>query len=121
MDMLLPLLTAAAPRALYVIIFIVGLVMALSRRARHPGATRLAVIAFVILIVEQVLQVANQAYVMSQAGHLGAETIRVITFMGLANVLLGVVGTTLLVLAVFADRGTTSASAVAPATTSASG
>jgi hypothetical protein len=121
MESLLPLLVASAPRALFVVLFVVGLVMALTRRGRHPVASRLAVIAFVLLLAREVVAFASQAYIMSHI-QLGArqEMMPVMTAYNLGGLMLGIVGTTLLVLAVFADRNEARVSAASPATTSAS-
>lgn len=121
MDNLLPLIAASAPRALYVVLFVVGLVMALNRHARHPVASRLAVIAFVLLLSREIVAFASQAYIMSHVHLEARETMMpVVTAFNLGALVLGVVGTTLLVLAVFADRNTAPLSAAPPVTTSAS-
>jgi hypothetical protein len=118
MESTLALITASAPRALFVIVFVVGIIMALTRRARHPNASRLAVIAFVLLIAGEAVQVGSQAYLMSHAGRIGPEFIRVVTMLHLGNLAVSILGMLLLVLAVFADRDPVATSA-GPATTSA--
>lgn len=111
------LLTVTAPRALFVIIFIVGIVMALTRRAQHPNASRLAVIAFALLIVGEAAQVAMQAYLMAHVGQMGGEYLRVISLLGLGNIAVSLLGMLLLVLALFADRDPARATSATAATT----
>src|SRR5262245_25604843 len=112
------LLAVSAPRALFTILFVVGIVMALTRRARHPNASRLAVIGFVLLIIGEALQIASQAYLMSHAGQYGPAVLQVVTVLNLGNLGLSIVGMLLLILAIFTDREPAPTSA-GPGTTSA--
>ena len=104
MDMLTPFLVTSAPRALFVILFIVGLAMAVARRERHPNASRLAIIAFVLLIAAEVTQVASQAYMFSHGVRANMDVARTLGYFAVGGLLLNIVGMTLLVLSVFADR-----------------
>jgi hypothetical protein len=121
MELFMPLLTVIAPRVLFLALFVIGIVMALNRQARHPAASRLAIIAFVLLIAAEVLTAASNTYVMSHRdGSSLTDLAQILAIINIANLLLHIVGMTLLVLAVFADRSTPAASAATPATTSAS-
>jgi len=120
MEKLLPVIAATAPRAIFVILFIVGIVIALARHGRHPLASRLAVIAFILLLAREIVSVASQAYVMLHTDLRAHELLPIVTAYNLAGLALSLAGTTLLAVAVFADRNPAGASAAAPATASAS-
>jgi len=104
MDYLMPLLVTSAPRALFIILFVVGLVMAVARRAQHPNASRLAIIAFVVLIAGELVQVASQAYLFTHNFRATPDFARTLGYFSMGSLALSVTGMTLLVLAVFADR-----------------
>ena len=104
MEMLMPLLFTSGPRALFVILFVVGLAMAVARRAHHPNASRLAIVAFSILIAGELLQVASQVFLFSHTASLNPERMRIMGFFAIGSLVLSIAGMTLLVLAVFADR-----------------
>jgi hypothetical protein len=121
MDNLLPAIPMLAPRALFLVLYVMGIVMALNRQARHPAASRLAIVACVLLIGSELLTAGSSVYLFSHRGSATtAELGMTLVIFNIANLLLHIVGLTLLVLAVFADRNPATVSAASPATTSAS-
>jgi hypothetical protein len=119
MEMLIPAITGFAFRLPMLVIWIIGLSLAISRRHRHPKVSRLAAIAFVILILISIIDAFVMAIVpmMLMRDGMSGYTQRIGIFYsvkGAIQTIINGIAWALLVAAIFKERGDEPLSNFAP-------
>lgn len=104
MEMYMGLVAIVAPRLLYVAVYVTGLVVALARANAHPTASRLAASGFIALILGSLIGIYGSYLTMQPNRPPISELAQILAVTGLLGAGLGLVGTVLIVMALFADR-----------------
>jgi len=101
------LLTQSAYICPLLMVFLVGIVLALARWQRHPAASGFALSGFIVLLSNAVLMLVIQVFVvdnMSRRGGTNAQLGTILSVVNMARILINVIGYSLLIVAVFIGR-----------------